>query len=91
MAAHGTIARYKQHKKDREKACEACLKANAQYNPGLFARNPQAHADENARKRATGRAMTRLRNLHPMDYELIYQQELRREFGDGQRNSQSAG
>lgn len=87
LAAHGTVARYKKHIREKDKACQPCKDANAEYSRLLLANNLDVHEDENARKRATGRAMTRLRRLHQLDYELIYQQELRKEFGDGPRNN----
>jgi len=81
MAEHGTVARYKQHVREKDEACRPCKDATAAYQRELFENNPQARIDDRLKKRAVSRAATRLKNLHRVEWEVFYQEELRKEYG----------
>lgn len=74
QAEHGTVARYKKHKRDKEEACRPCKDAN-----NAFELSPEALAAEHKRKRAVSRATTRLKNTFRAEFEVFYQDELRKE------------
>ncbi len=86
MAEHGTPARYQTHKKAGEEACDACRIAWNQNQRQIFLDNPAAHESDKMRKRAISRTQTRMRRMFPVEFELIYQEELAKE--DGQRASE---
>jgi len=79
MAEHGTYARYKKHTREKDTPCDECREACRVYQNELFARHPQTHEAEKLRQRAVQRAATRLKHMYPLDYEVFYQDELRKE------------
>lgn len=78
MAEHGTVARYKKHARDRDEACRPCKDANNEYQNELRLIRPEIAEVDRLRKRATSKAHTRLRHKYPADFELLYQDELRK-------------
>lgn len=83
MAEHGTAARYQKHKRDGEEACQECKDGWNANQKRLFAENPKVLEDEKKRKRAVGRAQSRLRKVFRVEYEVFYQEELAKEYGEG--------
>jgi hypothetical protein len=79
MAEHGTRARYIKHIRDGEEACTECKAGNAANSKAYAASSPEITEKANAKKRAISRAQVRLRNLYPVEFEVLYQEELRKE------------
>jgi hypothetical protein len=80
MAEHGTVAMYKVHRRAKEGACQPCKDANARAQDELR-KNPEVLARIQKRARAIQRANTRLKNTFLAEWEVFYQEELRREDG----------
>jgi len=78
QAKHGTVARYKKHKRDGEEACTPCKDANAESSRAVRDGRP-AHESDKMRKRADSRARSRLVNLFPTEYYALYQEEMQLE------------
>lgn len=81
MAEHGTPARYKKHVRDKDEACRACKDATAASQRELLNSNPILLEETRRKKRAVSRAATRLKNLYLVEWEVFYQEELRKEYG----------
>ncbi len=74
-APHGTSARYQQHRKEGEPACEPCRVAAADYCRDWRRKtgDPNGHASTKARHRA----LEQLKVAHPDEFEALYLDELR--------------
>lgn len=68
---HGTYAGYQ-----RKCRCEPCTAANASYLRKLRATNPKVYARDKKRNAARNRALWRLAELHPDEYQKLYLDEI---------------
>lgn len=73
---HGTDRGYRQHYKLGEPPCEPCMQAMRDRSRAR--RQSPAGAADRAYTRARGRALERLKDLYPLDFEVLMGRELAR-------------
>ncbi len=74
----GTYAAYQRHIKRGEESCADCRAANSEYVKQHRALSPGAREKNLHRMGARGRALTRLRAMHPGEYRALYTEEMGR-------------
>lgn len=72
---HGTYAGYQRHMKDSEKPCEGCRKA-ASDDARERRKDPAVYAVHRMRSAARSRALTRLAQRHPDEFEDLHVEQL---------------
>jgi len=80
---HGTHAGYRRHVDAGEPACDACLEGNAAYVQKWRIEHPASRGARNRYQNARGRAMTRLAQAHPGEFDVYMAEELRVETSRG--------
>lgn len=76
---HGTAAGYKKHIKRNDPPCNECKDANSAASRSYKKGNSPGAIRDRARQRALGKAMVRLRNMFPIEFEAFYQDEKKKE------------
>lgn len=76
---HGTYARYQQHNRQGETPCDACREAAAQYARDYRARAMPGAVNEKANNRARHRALWRLAQMYPADFNRLVFEEQEKE------------
>jgi hypothetical protein len=71
---HGTQAGYLKHLRYGPEPCPACTAANTAYQASLRAGNPELIRKQQRQAKLRNRALMRLRERHPEEYEAIYRQ-----------------
>lgn len=74
----GTNAGYNAHKYYGEPPCDPCIQAGNEYMQEWRKANPDKAAVEDAKTKARGRALWRLKDMHPTEFDLLYADELHR-------------
>lgn len=72
----GTYAGYQAHLGKHEQSCEACRAANRDQMRRYRSANPQSRERERERNKARSRALWRLADLYPAEFERLYLDEL---------------
>jgi hypothetical protein len=76
---HGTQLGYQKHIKRQEEACTPCKEAHAADQRQYKNSDKPGAVRDRARQRAIARSYVRLRNLFPIEFEAIYQDEKKKE------------
>jgi hypothetical protein len=75
---HGTYAGEAWHRRHDIPVCQPCKDARRDYQAEWRKTNLEGRQRERESTKATGRAMRRLANLHPVMFRAIYEEELRK-------------
>lgn len=75
-AGCGTVAGYQTHHRRNEPVCEACRDANADYWRNYRQSSSPGYVRGKARQNARSRAMTRLADQYPAEFEALLAEEL---------------
>lgn len=81
MNRHGTHAGWAAHQRSGERPCDPCWQAKSEYD------KRRREAPEYVRRgrlaaKAQGRALRRLKNMHPAIYQALYAEELEAVFAE---------
>lgn len=76
---HGTYGGYQRHKRRRETACIECTEANRQYQAGVRASKPETIRRATRQAKVRNRALARLQEAHPAEYERLLTDEWTKE------------
>lgn len=76
---HGTPAGYQRHRRDQEQACQPCKGAARAYAAANRSKGGPAVARESAANRARSRALWRLADLHPAQFQALFCHEMEAE------------
>lgn len=73
----GTYAGVSAHKRDRTRMCPACRAANTAYMREYRKRKPDGYQREKAKNHARERALWKLADLHPAQFRVLVEAELK--------------
>lgn len=76
---HGTTAGWNRHNRDHIPMCDPCRKAHADYMRDYRRNNTQAREKNNRLTRAQTRALWRLKDLHPDEFQALVAEEFESE------------
>ncbi len=79
MSACGTRAGYLHHLSEGEPPCADCRRANTEYKREYRKRRPSVYAREIASSGVRSRALWRLADLHPGQFQALIDEEMARE------------
>ena len=76
---HGTIAGASAHRREKSPLCDSCREVARNYMREFRATHPDLRKRERRTNKARSRALWRLADLHPDDFQRLVLDELRRD------------